>query len=243
MRLRVLGSSSKGNCYLLYNDSEVLVIEAGVKFSAIKEALNFDFSKVVGVLCTHEHKDHALSVKDFLEAGINVIAPESVFESVGINSPCCVRVKENHTVTLRNFSVQPFALQHDVPIYGYLIHHEEMGNTVFITDTGDINYSFKNLNNIIVEANFSDSILVRNAIDGLGYTNEKRLRDTHLSLEKCVDWLSAVDLKNVNNIVLIHLSERNSDAEMFKETVEKQFAKNVYVADKGLDIDFNRIPF
>lgn len=243
MKLKVLGSSSKGNCYLLYNDSEVLIIEAGLKFSAIKEALNFDLSKVVGVLCTHEHKDHALSVPDFLNAGINVIAPVSVFKNVGVDSPCCVSVKENHTVTLRNFSVQPFALQHDVPIFGYLIRHPEIGNTVFITDTGDVNYKFKHLNNIIIEANFSDSILVKNAIDGLGYTNEKRLRDTHLSLEKCVEWLSAVDLKGVNNIVLIHLSERNSDAEIFKETVEKQFAKNVYVADRGLDIDFNRMPF
>lgn len=55
MKLKVLGSSSKGNCYLLESDKEVLIIELGISFKEIKKALNFDISKVVGALVTHEH--------------------------------------------------------------------------------------------------------------------------------------------------------------------------------------------
>ena len=32
MRLKVLGSGSSGNCYILENDNEALIIEAGLPF-------------------------------------------------------------------------------------------------------------------------------------------------------------------------------------------------------------------
>ncbi|HDY88547.1 MAG TPA: MBL fold metallo-hydrolase [bacterium] len=55
VNLQILGSSSKGNCYILSNDTEALIIEVGVKFSKIKEAVNFNISKIVGVLLSHAH--------------------------------------------------------------------------------------------------------------------------------------------------------------------------------------------
>lgn len=55
MVLRILNSNSKGNCYLFQSKNEVLVLEAGVKFSEVKEALNFDISKIRGVCISHEH--------------------------------------------------------------------------------------------------------------------------------------------------------------------------------------------
>lgn len=55
MVLRVLNSNSKGNCYIFESKNEALVLEAGVKFSEVKEALNFDISKIRGVCISHEH--------------------------------------------------------------------------------------------------------------------------------------------------------------------------------------------
>ena len=42
MKLRILGSSSSGNCYLLEDESECLVIEAGLPFKEVKKALDFN---------------------------------------------------------------------------------------------------------------------------------------------------------------------------------------------------------
>ena len=39
MELRVLGSSSSGNCYILDNGNEALIIEAGIRFIDVKKAL------------------------------------------------------------------------------------------------------------------------------------------------------------------------------------------------------------
>ena len=55
MILKVLNSNSKGNCYLFQSKDEVLVLEAGVKFTEVKESLNFDISKIRGVCISHEH--------------------------------------------------------------------------------------------------------------------------------------------------------------------------------------------
>lgn len=53
--MRCLSSSSSGNCYLLESKTECLVLEAGISFKEAKKALNFNISKVKGVLVSHEH--------------------------------------------------------------------------------------------------------------------------------------------------------------------------------------------
>ena len=49
MVLRVLGSSSSGNAYILENVGEALLIEAGVNFKKVVAALEGNISKVVGL--------------------------------------------------------------------------------------------------------------------------------------------------------------------------------------------------
>lgn len=61
----MLGSSSKGNCYLLEYKNKVLILDAGVSFKEVQKALNFNIEKVVGVLITHEHMDHLKYATDF----------------------------------------------------------------------------------------------------------------------------------------------------------------------------------
>jgi metal-dependent hydrolase (beta-lactamase superfamily II) len=55
MYLHCLGSSSSGNCYLLNSDTECLVLEAGLPFRKVKEALGFDVLKIQGVVVSHQH--------------------------------------------------------------------------------------------------------------------------------------------------------------------------------------------
>lgn len=188
--------------------------------------------------------DHSKSVPDFINAGIPVLADEHVFESHGINKYLGVVALHQHEYKFGNFSIKPFSVEHDVPTFGFLLNHQEMGKTIFITDTGEVNYSFHGLNNIIIEANFSNDIIEKNVMNGIIHpVHERRVKMSHLSLEKCVEWLKCIDISNVNNIVLVHLSSQNSDAKLFKQTITDRFAKTVHVAKKGLNIEFNQMPF
>lgn len=55
MELTVLGSSSKGNCYILGDESEAIIIESGIRPDLIKKGLDFNISKVRGMVISHEH--------------------------------------------------------------------------------------------------------------------------------------------------------------------------------------------
>ena len=55
MTLRCLSSESSGNGYVLESNDEILLLEAGMKLQTLKQSLNYDLSKVRGVVVTHGH--------------------------------------------------------------------------------------------------------------------------------------------------------------------------------------------
>lgn len=55
MLLKCIASGSKGNCYALVSDREILLIEAGVRLIEVKKAIDFQISKVGGCVVSHEH--------------------------------------------------------------------------------------------------------------------------------------------------------------------------------------------
>lgn len=73
MILKVLGSSSFGNCYIIENDNEALILEAGINFQEVQKALKFNLTKVKALLCTHSHGDHSKYVNEFAKEGFQYI--------------------------------------------------------------------------------------------------------------------------------------------------------------------------
>lgn len=56
-----MGSGSSGNCYLLYTDSDALLIDAGIGVRALKKHLRdygLSVSRINNILITHDHADH-----------------------------------------------------------------------------------------------------------------------------------------------------------------------------------------
>lgn len=41
MQLKVLASGSKGNCYLLYTDKGIVILEAGVRWQEVLKAIEY----------------------------------------------------------------------------------------------------------------------------------------------------------------------------------------------------------
>ena len=247
MKLKVINSNSQGNAYILTaSNGEALLIECGVNFDKIKQALNFNLRSVVGCLLTHEHGDHAKSIQQVMDHGINVYSSAGTHEALKTtNHHRAMKVKAGENVRLDGFVIKPFEVKHDVKEpFGYLINHPECGTVLFLTDSYYCEYKFEGLNNIIIEANYCQTIIDQRMRDG---ENSKFLRDrvitSHMSLATCKQTLQTYDLTNVMNIVLIHLSDGNSHEERFKNEVQESTGKLVHVAVPGLAIDFNKKPF
>lgn len=235
MKLHILGSSSKGNCYYLESEDEILIIECGISFQEIRKELAFKWKKIVGCLLTHEHGDHACSVSHMLSAGIDVYMSIGTKDALGIDHH---RIKIiSQPLAIWSYVIHPFKIEHDAkePL-GFVIEHSDMGRMLFVTDTFYCKYRFDGLNQILIEANYCNQLI-------MNCDYKDRVYQSHMSLQTCKEFLQANDLSAVNNIVLIHLSNGNSDAALFKKEVHELTQKNITIADKGIEINFNKTPF
>ena len=68
MELSILGSSSKGNCYILQDSNEALIIEAGLKLIEAKNTLGWNISKVSGLIVSHQFNVHAVFASEYAHA-------------------------------------------------------------------------------------------------------------------------------------------------------------------------------
>lgn len=246
MRLRVLASGSSGNGYILYNDKEALVIECGVPYVQCLQAIDFRRELIAGAIVSHAHGDHCKHIAQYLEAGIKVCASQRAIgemgKHLGKRTTAPTAVANQRLFGLGGFSILPFDTQHDcAEPFGYLVHHEEMGQILFATDTYYLKYRFPGLAHVMLECNYETGMLERNVEDKVvPEAVKERVFRSHMSLETTLSTLKANDLSKVNTVVLLHLSHDNADREAFKKAVEEATGKLVFVAEKGLDIPFNR---
>lgn len=245
MELIVLGSSSSGNGYILTNGKTSLIIEAGEPLAKAKQALGFNMKSVAGLILTHEHGDHAKYVLQYAEAGIYCYSSAGTFSALKSSSHRYRAIKANQTTEIGEFKIIPFEVEHDVrDPFGYVIYHEEMGYCLFLTDTHYSKRVFKGLNNIIIEANYSEEIVTKKVqAFELNSFLANRVFTSHMEIGTTIEHLNATDLSEVNNIVLIHLSDKNSDAEDFRRRVVGATGKNVTIAEPGIRINFNKLAF
>lgn len=230
MILKVLASGSKANSYILENDKEALVIEAGVPF---KEIIKYvDHRKIVGCIVSHEHMDHAAYQGQYQMRGINTFTPYTMHPQNAVNA----------NRTYGNFKISGFENHHNVPCYGFLIKHPDMGQLVFATDTGYIEYRFQGISHWLIECNYSKEILDMQVENGFNPLLADRIVSDHMSLETCKEFFSANDLSRTRNIVLLHLSDGNSNAEQFKQEIQQLTKRDTYIAEKGLEIDLSLCP-
>lgn len=229
MRLKCLGSSSAGNCYLLTSDSgETLILDCGIPIKEIKKGLDWNVKDVVGVLCTHKHLDHSKSVEDFEAMGIPIFAPY-------LGDSC-------KSINMGEFTVKPFDLTTidgnwthtntdgtSCPIYGFLITHKEMGRMLYITDCELIKWKFKDINHILLGVNYDKDLIDR---DNTGKANH--VFRGHLSIDTACDFVKANYSDNLQNVIMCHLSSENADKDSFIAKMKNAVnGANVDVAEQG----------
>lgn len=232
IEIKTLESSSKGNCYYITDGSTPLLLEAGINFKQIRQALNFNTSDLGGCLITHEHKDHCKGLNDVLKAGIDTFMSAGTKQALGVDHHRLKTVQSLKPFTIGTWKIMPFDVQHDVSEpYGFLLANKAGHKLLFATDTYYIKYKFKNVTHMLIEVNYSKTILEENIKQGITpKIMKKRLLRSHFSIENVKEFLKANDLSELEEIHLLHLSDSNSDESLFKREVQEITGKPVYVA-------------
>lgn len=228
MILRCLASGSNGNCYLLQRENETLILDCGIDIKKIKKGLNWNVSNIAGVLCTHVHKDHSLSVKDFENMGI------PVFKLYDKTKACPLKIRYG------SFDIQAFKLPHNgTPNYGYFI--KALGHKIlYLTDFEYCPYVFKKqeVNHILVECNYQQELVDRDLPQ-----YEHKIKG-HCSLETCKNFIIANKTNALRNVILCHLGAETTIAEECVAEVQKvSGTANVRVAEAGKTWELNLYPF
>ena len=232
MNLRCLGSGSSGNCYLLSSETETLILDCGLPIREIKKGLDWDISKVVGVLCSHVHTDHSKAVKDFENMGIPVFKP---FDET---KACPLKIRYG------SFGVQAFKVPHDgVPCYGFYITVD--GHRIlYATDYLHLPASFrtKRLTDMIVECNYQKEYLNK---ESPKYDHQIK---GHCSLDTLIEKVIKENMtSDLRTVILCHLSGDSANPEECLSEVQNVVGEgvSVFVAHKGLETELreSRCPF
>ena len=237
MKLTVIGTGSSGNCYVIQDEHEAIILEAGMSLAKVKQVLDFNVGKVAGCLITHSHGDHSGKAKDF-EAVFPVYANKHVIEAKGLKRAKEIEAEKGYKIG--GFKVLPFHAHHDVPCLGFLINHEKFGNLLFITDSFLCDYTFDDLNHILIECNYSDAAIDESVRNGLHWKVRERVLTSHMELNTTKEVLQAQNLNNVHNILLIHLSSQNSDPEQFYDVIARATGKPVTIAKSGVELELTK---
>lgn len=224
MKIEVIASGSAGNCYKISNEDTTLLIECGIPYKKIQEALNFKTTDIDGVLVSHEHGDHAKACKDLIKAGVNLYMTKGTKEALKLDSH---RVKgfknfgdSYFDVDIGSFIVKPFKTIHDAkePV-GFVIYDTvAIEELVFITDTQYSIYNFSP-SYFMIEVNYVKENI--NSNDSIHPDLRARIKENHMSLDTAINLLERSDLSRLKKIYVMHLSDANSDAEVIKERLQE----------------------
>lgn len=127
--------------------------------------------------------------------------------------------------------VRAFDVVHDAEgALGFEVCDDTGDKLVFLTDTAYCKYTFIGINALMIEANYSESILAANVEAGrIEPGRAKRVLENHLSIGRVLDFLKANDMSKCRAIHLLHGSDSCSDSHLFKKMVQESTGIPTYI--------------
>ena len=134
----------------------------------------------------------------------------------------------------------PLLVEHNVQNFAYIITHDDFGTLAFCTDAFSFPYKVKGINHFLIEGNYSEDLI----IDKLCRNETIRSHNEyHMEIGKTIDAIKRNINTELKNIVLIHLSDGQSDEKLFHKMVFDEVGIKPIIADKGLTIEINKEDF
>lgn len=236
-KLKVLGSGSSGNAYIITCKDDTLLVELGIKWTDILQGLEFDTSKVVGCLCSHIHGDHSMSVGNAIKANLAVYSTKGVCSKfVGAKE-----LEHNKKIRLGGFSITPIRVEHSVDCFAFIIEHNEFGKLLFCTDCVDFPYRAKSCNHILCECNWDLNIIIDNAMTEF---DVRSLHEQHMERLQTLEVLRRHLNVDLQNIVLLHMSSNNILPRATRDFMRRELCfNNVFLGKRGLELELNKSEF
>ena len=251
LQIASLNSGSNGNCYYIGNETEAVLVDAGISCRETEKRMNrlgLSMEKVKAIFISHEHGDHitglpALSKKYRTQV---YITPNTLAESrLPLDAELVNSFKPNETVRVGGLSVTNFPKFHDAADpYSFVVSSETVNVGVF-TDIGkvckQVTRHFQQCHAVFLEANYDETMLEKGR-----YTQhlKNRIRggQGHLSNDQALQLFLEHRPPYLSHLLLSHLSKNNNDPELVASLFNKHAAHTeIIIASRYKETDLYQI--
>lgn len=261
MRFASLGSGSRGNATLIHYQSTLLMVDLGFSIRETERRLarlDCHPSQIDAILVTHEHSDHVQGVAKFANkyclpvwashgtwrskklAAFNAVAKNGTGNLVNY-------INCHAEFTIGDILVQPFPVPHDAEEpcqFVFEAGHLRLG---LLTDTGSltphIERMLSKLDALLLECNHDISMLQQGQYPEM---LKRRVGGDygHLSNDQAMELLARIETKNLQSLVIMHLSAQNNDDNLVFNTllnVVPDMASIIEVADQDQGLAWRQL--
>ncbi len=230
IRFLSVGSGSKGNAVLIYDEEALFLVDMGVSEKSLIAGLSRlgkGMADINAVFFTHSHSDHVKSVA-FLPPGLPLYAGR-----LTVDFPHEV-LPRGKSVDIKAFHITAVPSSHDAKdSRGYVFEKGEE-KLSYLTDTGIIPGKtlayLQNSTIFFLESNHDIDMLKLSGRPPM-LINRIRSKKGHLSNRQCVEVLAEAIGPRTKEICLAHLSEECNDPFLAMAVVREG------LLEKGIDLE------
>ena len=229
MEVHVLASGSDGNCTVIKNDDEAVMVDAGYNCKTLchlMELEGIDPGCIKAVLVTHEHTDHVSSIRVLNNKfGYPVYTTPATFDAFDHGNPKLNPIASGSTFEVCGMTVRSLPTSHDaVDPTAYSFTAD--GKTVsIITDTGVLTKPCQDALRVsdlaILEANYDNQMLTDNPLYPPSLKSRIRSDKGHLCNTDSGKFVAETLTPRNRKLFLAHLSRKNNTPDIARETVSR----------------------
>ena len=223
MKISVIASGSNGNCCLVEKNDVSVLIDAGKSGREIESRMNSlgkSMENVDGIVLTHAHNDHIAGAGILCRRyGIPIYMTDSVYSDsrVKLGDVTMKKFSVDRNFKIKSMDIKPVVTSHKVSSSGFVV-----GEFGLFTDTGIVTPPMEKiiskLKGVLLESNHDIDMVINGPYPY--YLKQWILSDIgHLSNIHASSLIQAQG-KNLNLVLLGHLSGNNNTAEVAKSTFE-----------------------
>jgi len=217
--ISALASGSNGNCYYVGNDTEAVLVDAGISCRELERRMNrlkLPMQNIKALFISHEHSDHtqgvALLAKKY-NLPVYLTAGTLRHSGLRLYSHPVFAITDNQPVSIGNISVVSFSKAHDAAEpHSFVVSCGGVTVGVF-TDIGRpcarLIGHFTQCHAAFLEANYDETMLLQGSYPA---HLKARIRggNGHLSNTQALELFQKHRPAFMSHLVLSHLSKNNN---------------------------------
>lgn len=225
--LCALASGSNGNAYYIGNETDAVLIDAGISFRRLNERLNaagLTAQKIRAIIVSHEHSDHISGLRSCCKR-LNIpayLSEKMYYKAYRNHLPDFVNFyTPGVPVIIGSIDVHPFRKSHDASdpfSFRIACNGHQIG---VMTDIGvadnELTEQFGHCHAVFLESNYDETMLWNGSYPD--YIKRRVASNVgHLSNIQARDIVEKFAAPQLTHLVLSHISEHNNTPEIVAET-------------------------